>query len=597
MALRMKRRHLAVMVVVSAIATAWSWPPVAVVGAQAPGSSQGQTFDWPQHNLDIGGGRNAPLDEVNTSNVDKMVLKWSFKTEPLDIISQITPVVLDGAMYLNAGSTLFALDARTGALRWKYSVEPSFTGSTLGRRGPASDGSHVIYAYGGSGAQAVLYAVDTRTGKAIESFGNRGRLQIADAAVRFKYPQKDPTGYEMAAPPIFYKGMLYLGLAQSEKRITGGIMVAVDGTTGAIKWAFSTVPQGPGDDGWEIAKDTWSGDRIGGGTWTTPVIDPELGMIYINAGNPFPDYAGNTRRGMNLFTNSVIALRMDTGKLVWYHQTIHHDLWDWDLVTGPMLFDVTHGGRTIKGVGAAGKNCLLYLYHRADGKPINPIVETAVPTATDVAGEEPWPTQPFPYTAKGVPMQPFCSTFPIISDPELAKRARQMYTPYATEGPPYIVSHGGSSFGSPSFNARLGLLYVTGKNAAISFLTRSLTKTIIDTTPGGRVDMLQRDDNTGVSPTETVTAYNPATGEVAWQAEHKSRTNIGSAGSLATAGNLVFQGGDVGEFYALDARTGKELFLYRTEKGVRASPLTYRVGGRQYVAVVATDTVLAFGLP
>src|SRR5439155_13040835 len=136
----------------------------------------------------------------------------------------------------------------------------------------------------------------------------------------------------------------------------------------------------------------------------------------------------------------------------------------------------------------------------------------------------------------GVPLQPFCSTFPIITDPDLAKRARQIYTPYSTKES-YIVSHGGSSYGSPSYSPRLGLLYVTGKNAAISFTVRPMDPKSIDAKAGGAPDMVKRDNNTGVIPTETVTAYNPATGEVAWQAVHGSRTNIGSAGSLVTAGD------------------------------------------------------------
>src|SRR5262249_55055634 len=156
---------------------------------------------------------------------------------------------------------------------------------------------------GGTGAGAVLFAMDAG-GKPIEGFGQKGRLQIADAAVHFKYADKDPTGYEMAAPPVVYNGTLYAGLAQSEKRIFRGLVVALDANTGAVKWVFNTVPQNPQDEGWNLIKDTWSGDRLGGGVWTTPAIDPELGLLYINAGNPIPAYSGNTRHGINLFTNS-----------------------------------------------------------------------------------------------------------------------------------------------------------------------------------------------------------------------------------------------------------------------------------------------------
>jgi glucose dehydrogenase len=563
--------------------------------AQAPANASpppqigpGAKADWTLHNLDLGGGRYSPVDQINTSNVSALTLKWFHELDGPDTITQVTPLVVDGVMYFNAGSRLVAINAVTGTFLWDLRIEPTFPGSG---RGPAY-GNGRIYAYG----RSVLYAVDARTGRIVESFGNKGRLQIADAAVRFKYPDKDPTGYQMVSPPAYYGGTLYLGLAQSEGHIPGGLVVAVDAGTGAIKWAFNTVPQQPGDDGWEIAKDTWIGGvRAGGGMWTQPAIDPALGLIYVNAGNPSPDYEGTARKGVNLFTNSILALRLETGKLAWYYQTIHHDLWDWDLVTGPVLFDVIAGGRTIKGVGSGGKNCFLYLFHRENGRPINPIVETAVPTGSDVPGEAPWPTQPFPYTAKGVPMQPFCSTFPIISDAELAKRARQMYFPYSTKEL-YIVSHGGGSYGSPAFSPRTGLLYLTGKNAAISFLVKVVGDTLRPSpTPiGHTATMGQRDNNTGVIPTETVTAYNPATGEVVWQEEHGSRSNIGSAGNLVTAGDLVFQGSDTGDFYALDARSGTQLFKYTDRRSIRASPLTYQVNGKH---VIATNTILTFGLP
>ena len=166
--------------------------------------------------------------------------------------------------------------------------------------------------------------------------------------------------------------------------------------------------------------------------------------------------------------------------MAWYYQAVHHDLWDWDHVTGPVLFDVMQDGQVIKGVAAPGKNCLMYMWHRETGEPINPMVETAVPTETDVPGEQVWPTQPIPYNARGVPMTPFCSTYPIVTDP---------------------------------------------------------------------------------------------------------------------AGDLVLQGTDVGEFYALDARTGDELFVYQHNRPIRASPLTYEVDGKQYMSVVSTNEVLTFSLP
>jgi glucose dehydrogenase len=495
-------------------------------------------------------------------------------------------------MYFNAGAKLFAVNAVTGQSLWTYEAQPPFRGAGIGRRGPTY-GDGRIYAYG----ETILYAVDAKTGKMAETFGDKGRLLVADAAVRFKYRDRDPIGYQIASPPAFYNGTLYMGLAQSERHIQGGLVAAIDGATGAVKWVFNTVPQRPTDDGWDIARDTWiGGARHGGGVWFPPAIDPDLGMLYVNVANPDPSYEGTARKGMNLFTNGIVALNLQTGKLVWYYQTVHHDIWDLDLVTGPLLFDVPVGGRTIKGVATAGKNCFLYLFHRENGQPINPIVEMAVPTTTDVPGEEPWPTQPFPYTSKGVPMQPFCATFPIISDPEISKRARQFYTPYSTKEL-YVVSHGGSSFGSPSFSSRTGLYYVTGKNGAVSFTVKIMGSNLPAGISGSAGTTARRDPDPGVIPSQTVTAYNPATGEVVWQDVHPTKTHIFTSGNLATGGDLVFQGSDTGDFYALDARTGKEVFRYTATGPVRANPLTYRMAGRQYVTVVAANKVLTFGLP
>jgi quinoprotein glucose dehydrogenase len=559
--------------------------------AQAPA---GTNADWALHSLDLRNGRYATLDEINVSNVARLTLKWSYDGGAADNIGRNTPLVIDGVMYVDAGSKLFAIDAATGQRRWSVQIDPPFPASG---RGP-SYGDGTIYAYG----RSILYAVDAKTGRVVESFGSKGRLEVARAALQFKYPDKDPTGYEMTTSPAYFNGTLYVPLAQSEHHIPGGLLAAVDGRTGSIKWVFNTVPQGPSDDGWSVAGDTWRGGvRSGGGIWSPPAIDPESGLLYVNAGNPSPDYDGSARKGMNLFTNAIIALNLQTGKLAWYSQAIHHEIWDFDLITGPILFDVTSGGRTIKGVASASKNCLLYLWHRDTGQPINPMVETPVPTSTDVPGEEVWPTQPFPYTSKGVPMQPFCATYPIVADPELAKRVRPLYTPYSIKEM-FIVSHGGSSFGAMSFSPKTGLLYVTGKNGAVALTVKPLGDTLRQNTESlGHFANIaqgpQRSKDVGSSDTETVTAYRPETGELAWQQEHATRSSIGSSGNLVTAGDLVFQGSDTGDFYAYDARTGEQRFKYTAPRSIRASPITYRVNGRQYVATVATNTILAFGLP
>ena len=554
----------------------------------APMRAQGGVSgDWSSHNYDARNSRFSPLDQITTSNVSGLTQQWTLEMGGTDVISQATPLVIDGVMYFNAGSKMFAVDGATGKSLWTYQVEPPFPGGA--GRGPTyADGR--IYAYG----DQVMYAIDAKTGQLVQSFGNKGRLLVLNDAVKFKYPDKDTAGYRMSSPPAYFNGTLYTGLGVSDRHIHGGLLAAIDGQTGAIKWVFSTVPQKPTDDGWEIAKDTWiGGQRAGGGIWTQPAIDAELGLLYINAGNPSPVYEGTARHGINLFTNAIIALRLDTGKLVWYYQAIHHDVWDWDLVTGPVLFDVNVGGNTIKGVASGGKNCFLYVFNRESGQPINPIVETAVRTESDVPGEQVWPTQPYPYTSKGVPMTPFCATFPIVQDPAKARRARPLFWPPSmTEFP--IMADGGSNYGSPAFSPRTNLLYVTGKNTASSFAVKVAGDTLrpSPTPVGNFATGVRRDPESGMPRTQTISAYNPMTGELVWQHEHPATTN---AGNLVTAGDLLFQGVDTG-FFALDARTGRELFTTTVRRSIRASPLTYRANGRQYVAFVASNTIHAYGL-
>ena len=559
-------------------------------------TTSGQT-NWPLHNLDIGGSRYADIDEINTSNASRLALAWSFEAGAANSITQVTPLVVDGVMYLNAGSTVFALNAVTGESVWIMKMGDSL--QARGRGPTYGDGR--LYAFGG----ASMYATDGQTGELVESFGNEGRLEIISEALQFKYPDAYPPnfdayslGYQLTTPPVYYDNTLYAGVALSENHIPGGLVIAADATTGAIKWVFNTVPQGPRDDGWEIAKDSWGdGQKVGGGVWTPPVIDPELGLVYVNSGNPSPDYDGSARPGMNLFTNATIALELETGKLAWYYQTVHHDLWDWDHVTGPLLFDVTKDGRTIKGVAAAGKNCLMYLWHRETGEPINPMVETTVPTATDVPGEEVWPTQPIPYNSRGVPMTPFCATYPILNDPEAKQRARQMYTPYSVKDF-YIVTHGGGSWGPPAFSPRTGLLYVTGKNGAVSFTVNPVGDSLAaGPNNQGHSDVIAERVDPGMTPTETVTAYDVWTSNLVWQQTVPANSPISSSGNLVTAGDIVFQGTSMGEVYVFDARTGDELFFYKAPRPIRASPLTYEVNSKQYISFIASNTVLTLTLP
>ena len=566
---------------------------------QPPNITAGGQTNWTSHNLDLDNSRYSALDEINSGTIGGLAERWSYDVAAGIDIAQVTPLVIDGVMYFHAGPNVIAINAVTGEEIWSLELNEARRNRV---RGPTyADGK--IYAYNGPS----LVAADAKTGELVESFGDGGVLPVVGLALQTKYPDTYPPtldphelGYRITAAPAYHDGTLYVGAALSEGHIPGGLVIATDATTGAIEWVFNTIPQRPQDDGWELAQDTWGdGQRAGGGVWTQPAIDLDLGLIYFNTGNPSPDYDGSARPGANLFTNSTIALDLETGALRWYYQAIHHDLWDWDHVTGPVLFDVTGAdGETIRGVGSAGKNCLIYLWNRETGEPINPMVETLVPTESNVPGEVVYPTQPIPHNARGVPMTPFCATYVHLDDPEQQARSRQMYTPYSTEEH-LIVAHGGSSFGSPAFSPRTGLLYVTGKNAAVSMIVRPLGDSL-EPGPHGDGHSANFEELSRIPefiPTTTLTAYEPASGEEAWQAVFPALSPIGASGNLATAGDLVFQGADDGAFYAFHAATGEQLFRHQAPRPIRSSPMSYQVNGKQYVTVIATNTILTFALP
>jgi glucose dehydrogenase len=561
-----------------------------------PGST-----DWPSQNLDLDNSRYSQLDQIDTGNVNGLAMQWSFEPGLRDDISQVTPLVVDGVMYLHSRATMYALEATTGIELWRKILD---SGPANGPVRGSTYAEGRIYAYRG----ADLYAFDASNGDALASFGDVGVLKVVAEALHYQYPDTYPAdidpvtiGYRLTTPPSYHEGIIYVAAALSEGHIPGGLLIAIDAYTGVVKWVFNTIPQTPRDSGWEIASQTWgTGARAGGGVWTQPAIDAELGLLYINAGNPSPDYDGSARVGQNYFTNSTLALDLETGDLRWYYQAVHHDLWDWDHVTGPLLFDVPGtDGELIKGVAAAGKNCLFYMWNRETGAPIHAMVETAVPTETDVPGEEVWPTQPIPYNARGIPMDPLCATFIEFDDPELAARSRQLYTPYSVTEP-YIIPHGGASFGSASFSPRTEMIYVTGKNGAISLNVEPLGNSL---TPGpdsrGHAENYSELDriSDNYTPLLTVSAYSPASGEQVWQRELPAISSIGASGNLVTAGDLVFQGIEDGGFYALDANSGETLFRFEAPRTIRASPLTYEVDGKQYVSVVATNSVITLALP
>jgi glucose dehydrogenase len=302
-------------------------------------------------------------------------------------------------------------------------------------------------------------------------------------------------------------------------------------------------------------------------------------MIYLAVGNPFGD--SKKRAGTNLFTDCIIALRMDTGKLVWYFQQTHHDVWDYDSGNQPVLFDMQVRGRRVKALAEASKNGYLYILNRETGEPVHSVKEMPVPTETANPAEHPWPTQPIPFTAAGKPMTPVSPVFPLdIPADRLA--TRKLVPQFTPAGPDQIYApgtEGGANYGPVSYSPQTGYLYVNAVDSPMN---------------GGR------------PARGYFSAYDPTTGELVWQ---KTFDGWGQAGAVVTASGLAFVGSGsntAGYFMAYDAKTGELLWKFNTGAGVFSSPSMYMVNGEQFVTVASGggergrrggDLILSFALP
>jgi alcohol dehydrogenase (cytochrome c) len=440
-------------------------------------------------------------------------------------------------------------------------------------------GDGVVYTAGGS----FLFALDAKTGKPLPGFGKDGQASVILDVLHQRYEDVKTAismGYWFTTAPQYYKGVLYIGSTRSESHIPGGHVLAIDAKTGKVLWHFNTIPQDEKDQGWEIAGSTWvGGERNGGGIWETPAIDPELGLLYVAVANPFGDSA--KRAGANLFTDSIVALTLDSGRLKWYFQQTHHDVWDYDSGAPPTLFDMQVNGRRVKALAEASKNGYLYILDRETGKPVHPIKEMPVPTEGAGPGQTPYPTQPIPFTAAGKPMEPVCPVVAVDIPPEQAAKFAVVpsFTPMA---PGRIIApgaNGGTNYAPISYSPQTGLLYVNA---------------------------IDWPYNAGRGAKGYFSAYDPTTGELKWRQVFEG---YGQAGSVVTAGGLVFVGtgsNTAGYFFAFDAKSGELLWKFNTGAGVFSSPSTYVVNGEQFVTVASGggergrrggDLILSFALP
>uniref|UniRef100_UPI004049F483 pyrroloquinoline quinone-dependent dehydrogenase n=1 Tax=Daejeonella sp. TaxID=2805397 RepID=UPI004049F483 len=428
---------------------------------------------WSTYKADANSSSFSPLKQVNKLNVTDLELAWTFPYQDAPpgaktSRSEANPIVIDGVMFISsARNRIYGINASNGKQIWSF--DP-FNGGLGGgySRGVTywEDGNdkRILFTAGNH-----LFAVDARSGKLILSFGQNGKVNLNFGM------RGDPDKIFVAptSPGIIYKDLLILGTSVSELYgAEPGYQRAYNVKTGKLVWTFHTIPH-PGEFGYDTwPKDAW---KYSGGVndWSGMSLDEKRGMVFLALGSPSYDFYGGDRKGQNLFGNSVVALDAQTGKYIWHFQTIHHDLWDYDLSAPPNLVSVVHDGKKIDAVAQTSKIGFIYLLNRETGEPLFPIEERPVP-ASDVPGEEAWPTQPFPlkpepYARQHISLDDL-SNFSKESNDELLKRFKSiryegLFTPPSLRGNVNLPgTSGGSNWGGGAFDQASGIIYVRATN-------------------------------------------------------------------------------------------------------------------------------------
>jgi alcohol dehydrogenase (cytochrome c) len=498
--------------------------------------------DWATYHGDASGNRYTKLTQIDKSNVARLAPKWVFAVPNVQQV-QNTPIVGGGIMYVSSANEVYALDAGTGRSVWHYQ-----RARTKGLVGNASGGFNRGVAISGD---RLFMLTDNAHIMSLNRFNGEllWETEMAD------WHQN----YNGTSAPLVVGNLVITGTAGGDEGVRG-FVAAYEAATGKEVWRFWTIPKPP-----EPGSETWKGNSWMHGaasTWMTGTYDPQLDMVYWPAGNPGPDFNGDNRDGDNLYSDSILALDVKTGKLKWYFQFTPHDIHDWDAEEPPVLIDSNWQGQPRKLLIQANRNGFFYVFDRATGQLLlaKPFIKKL--TWAKEIGKD---------------------GRPVLNDIKEQANGESLVCPGI---------QGGTNWYSTSFNPGTGLYYIQALERCNYYSKRDL-----EWQAGkGYMAGVARPD-----PAETyvksLRAINIQTGEIAWDLPQGAARFPGSGGVISTATGLVFFGENSGSFMAADAANGKVLWEFPANQGWHASPMTYMFDNKQYVAIASGLNIIAFALP